>query len=102
MLILDINVDSLQDILKRTTPSTWNRFIMVSKQSQKIIHDMIKVSVNKLIVRIQTVHSLKATIQAEALIHLFLKPTIRENRNRLALTNNHYIINLLKNNLTIN
>lgn len=66
MLLLDINLDSLQDILKRTIPPTWSRFIMVSKQSQKIIHDMIKISVNKLMVRIQRVYSVKATIQAEA------------------------------------
>ena len=54
---------------------------MVSKQSHKIINDMIKLSVNKLIVRIHCVYSVKATIQAKALICLFLKSSIRKNRN---------------------
>ena len=97
--IENINKDSLLVICKKTGAETWRLLLGVSVTIRDCTREMLKTLVFKLSMRAQRTFNIKFTLQVEALIHFFLRKSIKDSRKNMILRHQQIVDNLLMDHL---
>ena len=97
--IENINKDSLLVICKEAGVETWRLLLGVSVTIRDCTRDMLKTLVFKLSIRIQRTFNITFTLQLEALVHFFLRRSIKDSHKNMISRHRQIVDNLLMDHL---